>query len=220
MRFSRSAIIAAIAASASAGALAFMPVGPAAAVNNVTGTGTPTCSAGDAGRFTFSPALTTGGTATSELVQVQLNFSGCSGGTPVPASGRYIAKGVVTGAGANDCSNWFAPAVGTSPGIATRTFSAPGLRGPVTWSPSTINGSNVQFGNMRIKTGTGAAHPVTFILPNTGAGLVTGSYAPTSQLVLRVLPAYPALSTSCTSPGVSAVHIVQTNPAGSSTGTW
>lgn len=219
MRFGRSAIITVIAASASAGALAFTSVGPAAAVNNVTGTGTPTCNAGYAGRFTFSPALTAGGTATSELVQVQLNFSGCSGGTPIPVSGRYIAKGVVTGAGANDCSNWFA-APTASPPFTVRTFSAPGLRGPVTWSPSTINGSAVQFGNMRIKTGTGASHPVTFILPNAGAGLVTGSYAPTSHLVLRVAPAYATLSASCTSPGVSAVHIVQTNPAGSSTGTW
>ena len=222
MRFSRSAIIAAIAAGASAGALAFMQVGPAAAVNNVTGTGTPTCSAGYAGRFSFSPALTTGGTATSELVQVQLSFSGCSGGSPVPVSGRYIAKGVVTGAGANNCSNWFAPAVGTSPGIAARTFTAPGLRGPVTWSPSTINGSSVQFSNMRIKTGAAGAHYLTFILPiPPGNGVVTGSYAPTSQLVLRVAAAqtYAALSASC-GPGVSAVRIVQTSPAGSSTGTW
>jgi hypothetical protein len=219
MRFGRSAIITAIAASASAGALALMSGGPAAAVDNVTGTGTPTCSAGYAGRFTFSPALVAGGTATNELVQVQLNFSGCAGGTPIPASGRYIAKGVVAGAGANDCANWFVAAT-SSPGIATRAFSAPGLRGPVTWSPATINGSNVQFSNMKIKTGTGIAHNLTFYLPNTGSGVVTGSYAATSQLVLRVLPAYAALNTSCGGPGVSAVHIVQTTGAGTSTGTW
>jgi spore coat protein U-like protein len=224
MRYGRSAIITAIAALASAGALAFASVGPAAAVDNVTGTGTTTCSAGYAGTFTFSPALKTGGTSTTEEVAVELSFTGCSGGSPVPVSGHYGAKGIVSGAGAINCANWFAPAVGTTPGIASRTFNAAPLDGDVAWSPTTINQSNVRFGNMRIRTGTGATNYLTFKLPiPPGTGVVTGSYAPTSQLVLRVTPAqtYAALSSACASAaGVPAVKIVPSSPAGSSTGTW
>ena len=224
MRYGRSAIVTAIAAIASAGALAFASVGPAAAVDNVTGigTGTTTCSAGYAGQFTFSPPLKAGGTATSEEVAVELSFTGCSGGSPVPVSGHYGAKGIVSGAGANNCANWFAPAVGSTPGIASRTFNAAPLDGDVAWSPATINQSNVRFSNMRIRTGTGATNYLTFKLPiPAGSGVVTGSYAPASQLTLRVTPAqtYAALSSMCTT-GVPAVKIVPSSPAGTSTGTW
>ena len=224
MRYGRSAIITAVAAIASAGALAFASVGPAAALDSVTGigTGTTTCSAGYAGQFTFSPALKAAGTSTSEEVVVELSFDGCSGGAPVPASGHYVAKGIVSGAGANNCANWFAPAVGITPGIAVRTFNSAPLDGDVSWTPTTISQSNVRFGNMRIRTGTGATNYLTFKLPiPPGTGVVTGSYAPTSQLVLRVTPAqtYAALSTACTT-GVPAVKIVPSSPAGSSTGTW
>jgi hypothetical protein len=221
MRYGRSAIITAAAAIASAGALAFASAGPAAALDNVTGTGTTTCSAGYAGTFTFSPALKTGGTSTTEEVEVDLNFTGCSGGTPVPVSGHYVAKGIVSGAGANNCANWFAPAVGATPGIAVRTFNLAPLDGDVAWSPTTINQSNVRFSSMRIRTRPGTTNYLTFKLPNTGAGVVAGSYAPTSQLVLRVTPAqtYAALSAACTT-GVPAVKIVPTSPAGSSHGTW
>ena len=221
MRYGRSAIITAAAAIASAGALAFASAGPAAALDNVTGTGTTTCSAGYAGTFTFSPALKTGGTSTTEEVEVDLNFTGCSGGTPVPVSGHYVAKGIVSGAGANNCANWFAPAVGATPGIAVGNFNLAPLDGDVAWSPTSINQSNVRFSNMRIRTGTGATNYLTFKLPNAGTGVVAGSYAPTSQLVLRVTPAqtYAALSAACTT-GVPAVKIVPTSPAGSSHGTW
>jgi hypothetical protein len=221
MRYGRSAIITAAAAIASAGALAFASAGPAAALDNVTGTGTTTCSAGYAGTFTFSPALKTGGTSTTEEVEVDLNFTGCSGGTPVPVSGHYVAKGIVSGAGANNCANWFAPAVGTTPGVAVRNFNLAPLDGDVAWSPTTINQSNVRFSSMRIRTRPGTTNYLTFKLPNTGAGVVAGSYAPTSQLVLRVTPAqtYAALSAACTT-GVPAVKIVPTSPAGSSHGTW
>jgi hypothetical protein len=221
MRYGRSAIITAAAAIASAGALAFASVGPAAALDNVTGTGTTTCSAGYAGTFTFSPALKTGGTSTKEEVEVELSFTGCSGGTPVPVSGHYVAKGIVSGAGANDCANWFAPAVGITPGVAVRTFNLAPLDGDVAWSPTTINQSNVRFSNMQIRTRPGATNYLTFKLPNAGTGVVAGSYAPTSQLVLRVAAAqnYAALSAACT-PGVPAVKIVPTSPAGTSTGTW
>ncbi len=222
MRYGRSAIITAIAAITSAGALAFASVGPAAAVDNVTGTGTTTCSAGYAGTFTFSPALKAGGTSTKEEVEVELSFTGCSGGAPVPVSGHYGAKGIVSGAGANDCANWFAPAVGITPGTAVRTFNLARLDGDVAWSPTSINQSNVRFNNMRIRTRPGLTNYLTFKLPNTGAGLVTGSYAPTSQLVLRVAAAqnYAALSTLCSGAGVSTVKIVPSSPAGISSGTW
>jgi len=223
MRVGRSAIITAIATSAAAAAaLAFTPAGPAAALNNVTGTGTTTCKTGYTGRFTFSPALTAGGASTHEAVGVELSFGGCSGGSPVPASGSYGPKGVVTGAGASNCAKWFAPSAGTAPGFAVRNFNGAPMDGGVSWSPSTINGSNVRFGSMRIMTGAGTLHDLTFILPNVGTGAVTGSYAPKSHLVLRVDPAqnYPALTAACASGGVSAVNIVPTSPAGSSTGTW
>jgi hypothetical protein len=221
MRYGRSAIVATAAAIASAGALAFASAGPAAALDNVTGTGTTTCSAGYAGTFTFSPALKTGGTSTKEEVEVELSFTGCSGGTPVPVSGHYGAKGIVSGAGANNCANWFAPAVGTTPGIAVRNFNLAPLDGDVAWSPTNINQSNVRFSSMRIRTRPGATNYLTFKLPNAGAGVVAGSYAPTSQLVLRVAAAqnYAALSAACTT-GVPVVKIVPASPAGSSTGTW
>ena len=169
MRYGRSAIVATAAAIASAGALAFASAGPAAALDNVTGTGTTTCSAGYAGTFTFSPALKTGGTSTKEEVEVELSFTGCSGGTPVPVSGHYGAKGIVSGAGANNCANWFAPAVGTTPGIAVRNFNLAPLDGDVAWSPTNINQSNVRFSSMRIRTRPGATNYLTFKLPNAGA---------------------------------------------------
>ncbi len=223
MRFGSSAIVTAIAC-ASTAAFAFTLAGPAAALNNGTGTGTSTCSANYTGHITFSPALRAGGAATREAVGVDISFGGCSGGSPVPVSGSYGAKGVVTGAGANNCANWFAAAVGTAPGIAARTFNNAPLDGDVAWSPGTINESNVRFGNVRIKTGAGSSHYLTFMLPvPPGSGVVTGSYSPTSQLVLRVAPAqtYAALSASCASAaGVPSVTIAAMSPAGSSTGTW
>ena len=93
------------------------------------------------------------------------------------------------------------------------------LDGPVAWSPTIISRSNVRFSNMRIKTGAGAFQRLTFILPNTGAGVVTGSYAPASNLVLRVNPAqnYPALFTA--SGSAAGVPSVTIGP-GPSTGTW
>jgi hypothetical protein len=223
MRHGKLAITTAIAAIASAGALAFASVGPAAALNNVTGTGTTTCNAGYAGRFTFSPALKAGGIAAKEEVGVELSFNGCSGGAPVPASGHYAAKGIVAGAGANNCANWFAAAAGITPGLATRTFNAAPLDGAVAWAPAGINDSNVRFSNMQIKTGTGLLHHLTFKLPiPLGSGVVTGSYAATSQLILRVAAAstYAAVTAACAGPGVPSLNIVQTSPAGSSSGTW
>ena len=221
MRFHKSAMITAIAAIVSAGALAFTSAGPAAALSPPVGTGTTTCSAGYTGTVTFLPALKTGGTATSEEAEVSLGFSGCAGGTPVPVKGKYIAKGIVSGAGANNCSNWFAPSVGTSPGIATRTFNQAPLLGEVTWSPTSISLSKVRFNTMRIRTGAGTFHRLALILPNAGSGLVAGSYAPASNLDLLVSPAqnYPAVTTTC-STGLSSLTIVPSYGSSHSTGTW
>jgi hypothetical protein len=221
MKLSRTAIVTAVAALASAGALAVTSAGPAAAVSPPVGTGTTTCSAGYSGTVTFLPALSATGTSTSEEAEVSLVFSGCAGGTPVPVKGKYIAKGIVSGAGANNCSNWFAPSVGTSPGIATRTFNQAPLLGAVTWSPTSISLSKVRFNTIRIRTGAGTLHRLALILPNAGSGLVAGSYAPASNLDLLVNPAqnYSAVTTAC-STGLSSLTIVQSYGSVHSTGTW
>ena len=114
--------------------------GPAAASAGppVTGTGTPLCNAGYAGTMTFSPALKTGGTATSEEIEVKMQFAGCSGGIPAPTAGAYIAKGVVTGAGANDCTHFFAPPLTTPPTVIFNPSAH--LDGVVTWSPTASAG--------------------------------------------------------------------------------
>jgi hypothetical protein len=218
MKFRRTAITTAIAALATAGALAVTSAGPAAALNPPVGTGTTTCSSGYMGKVTFLPALKAGGTSTTEEVEVTLSFTGCTGGTPVPVSGKYIAKGVVSGAGANNCTNWFAPSVGTSPGWSTNVFNQARLIGAVTWSPTSISPSKVKFTIIRIRTGAGAAHRLIVRLPS---GTVAGSYAPTSTLDLAVNPAqnYGAETTACTGAGVSALRIVPANPF-ISTGTW
>lgn len=221
MKFSRSAIIAAVAALASAGALALTATGPAAAMNNPVGVGTTTCTAGYTGTMNFFPALKTGGTSTTEEVSLNLSFNTCTGGTPTPVAGKYVAKGIVSGAGANNCANWFAPSVGTSPGIAIRIFNQAPLDGDVVWSPSSISPSNVRFNNIRIRTGAGTFHRLALVLPNTGSGVVTGSYAAVSNLILLVSTAqnYPAVTTTCTT-GLSSLTIVPSYGSSNSTGTW
>ncbi len=179
----------------------------------VTGTGTPLCNAGYTGTMSFLPALITGGTATSEEIEVKMQFAGCSGGTPVPTAGSYIAKGIVTGAGANDCTHFFAPPL-TPPPLVTFNPSAH-LDGVVTWSPTGIAPSNVSFATMRIYTNGGG-----FLRVRLPAGAVTGSYAPTASLVLRVVPKLPAVNSSC-STGLGSLKIVPAYPAGAiSHGTW
>jgi hypothetical protein len=164
--------------------------------------------------MTFLPALKNGGTATSEEVALKMQFTGCSGGSPVP--GVYVAKGIVTGAGANDCAHFFAAPLTTPPIINFNPNAR--LDGNVTWSPTGINPSNVRFSKMRIWTG-GAGH-FMIRLP-TAASLVTGSYAVTANLTLRTAQNYSAVTTSCAGPSLGSLKIVPANPASAiSQGTW
>lgn len=188
---------------------------PAAASMAPPGVGSPLCNAGYTGTMDFHPALANGGTATNEEVELTMQFTGCSGGSPVPTAGRYVAKGIVTGAGANACANWFVAPLGTPPVVNFNPSAH--LDGVVTWSPTSINASNVSFSKLRIYTG-GGGH-LSIRLP-TAASLVTGSYVSTANLTLRTAQNFTAVSTSCTT-GLPALKIVPANPASSiSTGTW
>jgi hypothetical protein len=183
----------------------------------VTGTGTPLCNAGYSGTMNFLTTLKNGGTATSEEITLQMQFTGCSGGSPVPTAGVYNAKGIVTGAGANDCAHYFSPPA-TTPPIVNFNPNAH-LDGVVNWSPAgTINPSNVGFSKMRIWTNGGGFLRIR--LP-AAASTVTGSYAPTANLLLRVAQKWPAVSTSCAGPGLTSLKIVPANPSSAiSQGTW
>jgi hypothetical protein len=79
----------------------------------------------------------------------------------------------------------------------------------------------VRFNNIRIRTGAGTFQRLALILPNTGSGVVTGSYAPASNVGLLVSPAqnYPAVTTTC-STGLSSLTIVPTYGSSHSSGTW
>ena len=99
-----------------------------------------------------------------------MQFTGCSGGTPVPSAGVYVAKGIVHGPAANACTSWFVPPLGTPPIV---NFNAAHLDGVVNWSPSAISPSNVSFARLRIYTGAGGH---LFIRLPAAASLVSGSY--------------------------------------------
>jgi len=198
---------------AGAATLAVTAMGPAAAGVGPPGTGTPLCNAGYTGTMSFLPALVSGGTAHSEEVAVKMQFTGCSGGTPVPTAGVYIAKGIIHGPAANACTSFFAPPLTTPPTVHF-TPSAH-LDGAVTWSPGTISPSNVSFSKMRIWTG--AAGHLLVRLP-AAASHVTGSYIHTANLSLRTVQTF---TTSCPTGGLSALNIVAANPAAAiSQGTW
>jgi hypothetical protein len=206
-----------VAAALTPGALLLAPLSPAGASTN-NATGNPTCNAGWNGTVTFTPALMTSGSASSDEVAVTATFNGCTGGSPVPASGSYQAKGVVRQAHANDCANWFAP-----PGPASKVITfATGARltGDVQWTPSTINPSDVQFNSLKMTTG--GAGRLTIRLPQTSTGLVTGSYPSTANLTLRIGQMFPTVAAACGS-GLSSLMIIPmaTPPNNSlSTGTW
>ncbi|HEY1920501.1 MAG TPA: hypothetical protein VGH27_33450 [Streptosporangiaceae bacterium] len=207
------------AALASAGALLSAHAGLAAAITQVTGTGPVTCTAGWTGSLTFLQPLKTGGTATQEEVVIKAQFSGCTGGTPTPSGGSYVAKGIVAVPGANDCANWFAASTASPPYKVVHFTSSARLDGNVAWSPSGINPSNVKFASMRIKST--AANRLTIKLPNPPAsGTVTGSYAPAASLALRIGQTYPLAAAACSGPGVSTLAIVPATSSISSTGTW
>lgn len=191
---------------------------PASAISGVTGTGTTTCSTGWNGLMTFHPALKTGGTATSVEVALKLSFNGCTGGTPTPAGGTYVGKGIMSEPGASDCASWLAAPLAVPPPVV---FNQAPLDGNVAWSPATINPSNVSFPSMRIFTGS--ASRLMIQLPiSPAAGLVTGSYAPASKLSLRAAPSQPAALAACgTATGLTSLKIVPAGPPSQhSHGTW
>jgi hypothetical protein len=192
---------------------------PAAAGVGPLGTGTPLCNGNYNGTITFLPSLVTGGTATSEEVELKMKFNGCTGGAPTPTAGVYIAKGIVTGTAVNACTSWFvAPASppATSPLVAFST-SAP-LYGAVTWSPASITGSHARFTKMRINTSSAGFLAVR--LPGAW-GTIGGSYAPSVNVTLRTAQNYTAVNSACNSGGLSSLTIVPANPSTShSTGTW
>jgi hypothetical protein len=161
--------------------------------------------------MTFTPALVNAGTATSETVGLTLAFNGCTGGTPRPRSGTCTATGTVTGAGANDCANWLVQA---NPPVVNFSSS---LTGTVTWSPASIVPSTVSFAKMRI--GTGGPGRLLVKLPGT-ASTVTGSYAPTANLMLRTMQTWTHVLSACTT-GLAGLTIVPGNSATAiSQGTW
>jgi hypothetical protein len=197
---------------AGAAALALTTMGPATAGVGPIGTGTPLCNAGYTGTMTFTPPLTNTGTATSETVALNMAFSGCSGGVPRPRSGSYTATGTVTMPSANACANWLVPPPGTSPLINL----SPALSGTVTWSPATINTSTVSFSRMRF--GTGGPGRIVAKLPG---GVVTGSYAPTASLLLRIMQHWAAVASACANSSVPSLTIIQSTSATAiSYGTW
>jgi hypothetical protein len=192
---------------------------PAAAGVGPLGTGSPLCNGNYNGTMTFLPSLVNGGTATSEEVELKMKFTGCTGGTPTPTLGTYIAKGIVTGTAVNACSNWFVAPTSpptTSP-LVSFTATAP-LYGPVTWSPASITGSHARFTKMRINTGS--AGFLAIRLPGTW-GTVGGSYAGPANVTLRTAQNYAAVNSACGAGGLSSLTIVPANPSTShSTGTW
>jgi hypothetical protein len=58
------------------------------------------------------------------------------------------------------------------------------------------------------------------VLPGS-ASHVTGSYAPTANVVLRTAPDFSTVSSSCAGAGLGFLKIVPANPPGAiSQGTW
>jgi hypothetical protein len=199
---------------AGAAALTLTAMGPAAAGVGPIGTGSPLCNAGYTGTMTFNPALMNAGAATSETVGLTLAFSGCSGGVPRPRSGSYTATGTVTMTGANACANWLVPPPGTSPLV---NFTTP-LLGTVTWSPATISPSTVSFSKLRF--GTGGPGRIVAKLPGPGS-VVSGSYAPTASLLLRIMQKWASVASSCANSNVPFLTIVpSTSATAISQGTW
>jgi hypothetical protein len=137
---------------------------------NVVGVGITHCNGAWTGTLAFSPPLLTGGTATTEGVSITGVAASCTGGTPPPTSGKLDGKAVITGAGANNCSNYFATPAPPG-GIDTLTFS-PNFNGAIYWTPTSISPSSYSFAAMTAIT-TSTAATVRFKAPVVS---VTGSY--------------------------------------------
>ncbi len=140
---------------------------------DVVGTGITHCNGGWVGGVKFVPPLVTGGVATSETVTLKATMPVCAGCVPVPVSGGVLTgRGVISGAGANNCAAYFAAAGGTDPfnfGPGTAfTGSIKWTPPPVALAPSTIAPSTI--------TAT-TTLPAAIVTLRAVAISVAGSYA-------------------------------------------
>jgi len=193
---------------ASAAMMVGLIVVPAAASSAKTspaivGAGITHCVGAWTGTVTFAPALFTGGTSTQEEMSLTAVVKPCTGGTPTPTKGKFVGKGIINGAGANDCNNWFvtpAPPGGT----AVRTFT-PYFGGAITWAPASIASSSLSAPTYDVVT-TSTASPVLFKALGVS---VTNSY-PTAagKFKFKTTQLLSAILTSCGSTsGLSSVTI-------------
>jgi hypothetical protein len=138
---------------------------------NVVGTGITHCNGGWTGKLTFTPPLINAGVATTENVTLTATAPACALGVPVPTSAKLVGKGVISGAGANNCAAYFATPAPPG-GTDILTFGPAAFGGAITWTPVAIASSSFGFGTAKMTT-TALAAPVTFTAPVV---TVTGSY--------------------------------------------
>jgi hypothetical protein len=138
----------------------------------VIGAGITHCVGGWSGTLMFNPPLVIGGTSTMEELHLTAVVQTCTGGVPVPTSGKFIGKGIINGAAANDCNNWF---VNPPPGTDVKNFSG-SFGGAISWTPTNIHSSSLSLHTIDVKT-TALTSPVLFKAPVVH---VTGSYPTTT----------------------------------------
>jgi hypothetical protein len=174
------------------------------------GVGITHCNGAWTGTMTFAPPLQTGGTATNEEVSMQAIVQSCTGGTPTPTKGKWGAKGIITGAGANDCNNFFAtvPPGGTD----TVTFSSTHFAGAIYWTPTSISPSSTTATSFDVVT-SATGSPVVFKAPILK---VTGSYpTPTGNFKFKTTALLSTILTACTSStGLGSVTIASPGSRG------
>jgi hypothetical protein len=153
--------------------LVAIPLGATSASALVLGTGTPTCT-GIVGKLSFQPPLKAGGLATHEEIHIKGKVFGCAGGAPVPTTGKIAGKGIIHGAGANNCSAYFP--------TGTMTFTGSGFFVEVEWAG--IVTTRVDFPTLTITNPGGGAGPEIF---TGGPTPVTGSYLPSETLSLATV---------------------------------
>jgi hypothetical protein len=151
--------------------LLVIPVGVASARllarSDPLGIGVTTCAGHWTGKLTFHPALVNGGVATSELVTLSAVAKTCTGGAPTPAKGIVTGKGVIAGAGANNCLTAFA-------GGGTFPFTTAGFVEVIKWHPTSISVSRPNYPSL---TESNTADP-PYVNLLFNAGTVAGSYSP------------------------------------------
>jgi hypothetical protein len=163
-------------------AVATIGVGTASAArSNPTGTGTENCTA-VTGTITFSPPLTSSGTA-AETTTVSAKATGCSGGSPVATA--IAAHATITG-GTSACSS-----LATA---APPTFTD-------SYTPSSISPSSVSGGT---ETEVTSPH-IGFTISNE---TVTGSYPSTTASVSATTSETVAkLTKACDKKGLKKLKI-------------